>query len=216
MPQTERNNQIVEQEKPLNQTQLKNLRELVDGDFGDLQQEVVDEIDRRLRTRLEQIDEQFRANADLEKARKVLRDDVARTKERLVNKVAKQTEKNGIELLSNSGRSIAPEEIVQVSIETNRLKQKGRDEARNKAQEAADTLKQTARRVIAREQRQVDRQCLLQGISATGAHELIRDLPEAADILPLVSAEMATKESDAMSELMSEAEVAALSREEDA
>ncbi len=193
----------VTREKPLNQTQLKNLRELVSGDFADLHQEVYAEIERRHRAKINEIEERYKDMANLDKARKELRDDMAKTYERLVAKVQKVLDKDGF-----TAGHLSAEGLVAVSIKVDSIVQDGKDEEIRKANEAKYALEMAAKRVLNREQRAVDRQCLLQGISAFGAHELIRDLPEAADILPLVSAEMQMKESEAMDLLMSDVKAA--------
>lgn len=192
-------------EKPLNQTQLKNLRELVQGDFHDLEQEVMSEIDRRHRAKVAEIEDQFRQTADLDKAREKARDEVRKAEDRLRTALEK--------ILDNESLALAPDRYgnndtldahLTVTFNPSKIQQKGRDEAIQKANEAKYALEMAAKRVMNREQRAIDRQCLLQGISAHGAHELIRDLPEASDILPLVSAEMQMKESEAMDLLMSD------------
>ena len=191
-------------EKPLNQTQLKNLRELVNGDFRDLQEEVAAEIDRRYRAKVAEIEEEYAKTADLDKARDKARDEVRKAEDKLVAALEKILNNPSLTLESRYGESKSVAGSVEVSFDADRIKQKGKDEAIKKADQAKHALEMAARRVMNREQRAVDRQCLLQGISAYGAHELIRDLPEAADILPLVSAEMQMKESEAMDLLMSD------------
>lgn len=186
-------------EKPLNQTQLKNLRELVNGDFCDLTEEVMNEIERRHRAKVNEIEERYKETADLDKARKALRDDAHRTYQRIVEKVRKTLEEDGFTAGNRSA-----EALVTVNVNTDWIVQDGKDEEIRKANAAKYALEMAAKRVLNREQRAIDRVCLLQGISTVGAHEIIRDLPEAADILPLVSAEMQMKESEAMDLLMSD------------
>lgn len=198
--ETEYDKAIEPREKPLNQTQLKNLRELVQGDFRDLGEEVTAEINRRHRAKVSEIEERYRETADLDKARKMLRNEASKARERLVKKVEEILNKDGFA----ARRNASAEKLVTLDVDVDEIVQDGKDEELRKANDARSALTTAANRVMNREQRAIDRQCLLQGISAAGAHELIRDLPQAADILPLVSAEMQMKESEAMDLLMSD------------
>jgi hypothetical protein len=80
----------------------------------------------------------------------------------------------------------------------------GKDEAINRVNTAANRLRDTAVRVLNREQRSIQRQVLLQGITAFSAHTLIQDLPKAEDIIVLVQQELQMTSEDDIAELITE------------
>lgn len=190
----------ITREKPLNQTQLKNLREVVSGDFQDLQEQVRVEVNRRAEAKKEEIRERYRDVASLEEARQKVTD--------LVRKFEDEVEELKEEIRGTESLTIKEGRlIIQVTGSPDSIKQEGLHEELAKIGRAADDVVQTANRVLAREKRTVDRQCLLQGISAFNAHQLINDLPTAEDILPLVNTEIALHSGESMAALFDPSEI---------
>lgn len=190
-------------EKPLNQSQLKNLKELVGGDFYDLRVTLETEVDNRLSRKEEAINTRYDEQADLGKARQKLVDEARKAEDKLRALVDKFKEQ-GIEV-----REDRYTKLVAVSVQTEFLTQTGRAKELQAARRAAERMKNHIARVLSREERGIQRMVLLQGIGATGALELIRDLPAPEDILAMVAAELQATASDDLKTLMTEEELAA-------
>lgn len=198
-------------EKPLNQTQLKNLRELVAGDFSELKGKVARDIDKRLKRKLDEIEEKYKDVANLEEARERLVNAQRQAEDALRKVVNKVTEDGKLAFVSVGGNPIATPFDVDVNVD--RLRQVGKNEEVNKAKGAAQELKQAAFRVIDREERDIQRLCLLQAITSSAATTIINDLPKPEDVMPLIGAELMAESEEEMIELMSEEEVANARRE---
>lgn len=189
-------------ERPLNQTQLKNLERLVVGDFTDLKATVTAEIETRLNKRLQAIEVQYANEDGLNKARTKLIE--------LGRKMEDQLRAHHAKLVSE-GFSLGPKAdrygnristaSIAVSTGADGLQVAGKSEALSRAKAAAQRLQNSATRVLASNERKVLRLVLLQGISAQAALELINDLPEADDILSLVQQEMEANQSEDVEEL---------------
>lgn len=197
------NKALEVREKPLNQSQLKNLKELVGGDFTDLRITLDTEVDNRLSKKEEAINAKFDKEADLGKAQQKLKDEARKAEDKLRALVEKFKEQ-GIEVATNRYHS-----VVEVSVQPEYLTQTGREKELRAAKDAAYRMKNHIIRVLSREERAIQRMVLLQGIGATGALELVRDLPEPADILTMVAAELQASASDDLKTLMTEEELAA-------
>jgi hypothetical protein len=192
----------IPEEKPLNQSQIKNLRELVHGDFQDLHIQVEDEIERRLKARLDEIEEKFSKTESLEAAQERLRQAGREAEDRLRSLVSELT-KGDIEVETTRYNK----SIVAVEVDVDLLVQKGRGQAENKANAAASRLKTTAYRLLAREQRGIERTVLLQGITSGSAQQILDDMPASEDVMTLIAGEMQMVSEDDIKALITEAEI---------
>lgn len=197
--------QVEPVEKPLNQTQLKNLRELVSGDFEELRAKVTRDIDKRLGKKKEEIEEKYKDVANLEEAREKLIQAKREAEDALREVVSEITRDGKLAFLTHSGTPVAVPFDVEVNHEA--LRQVGKKDELNRAENAARELKTAAIRIISREERSIQRLCLLQAITSSAATTIINDLPKPEDVMPLVGAELMAESENEMMLLMSEDEV---------
>lgn len=181
-------------EKPLNATQTKNLERIVEGDFKDVFDQVMLSLDRRRQDLFDEIDEEYReleeraiqVKADLQAKANSFMETMAEYAEELKGEgfvFASVDEYRGA-----GGREVRKVNPVAVTVFS--VGVDGKQEKREKTSSAITALKDTARTIIAREQRRSMRDVLLRGVTPSAAQELVADLPEAEDILTLVEAEM--------------------------
>lgn len=188
---------VPQSDKPLNQTQLKNLQQLVAGDFEDLRTHILTDIDNRKSRRLQEVAAEYEDTTPVEKARQKLID-AQRKAEDAVNKAINDA-------LKDPKVQVAPGYSVfgGIKLALDAIRLAGRKEALDGVEKASVRLKNTAIRILNAQERQVQRQVLLQGITAVGAQELIRDLPQREDIVALVELELSMGEgSDDIAALM--------------
>ena len=186
---------------PLNQTQLKNLQKLVDADFDDLRDQVLNELKQRFSRRTQEVQKQCQVYDDKASAIRTsvsafLREEA----EKLENKARALIGKSGAEVLGVSVLShpcqINPH--VEITIAGGQTVRAATDEVH----EAYSRLRNQITVTIDRERRKVTRLVLLQGITATAATDLIASLPQPQNIYALVQAETAESHAEDIATLM--------------
>lgn len=184
-------------DKPLNATQLKTLERLVTADFADLREQVKAEIELRLADRRKVL------NAKRQEVEDKYGDDDALTeaKERvtqLVRDFEDQVAALHVELKAQGIVMKKEDRCITIVNHSYYMIQTGRQQAldvlaqeEQQLQGAAGRLTGIAFRVIGRNERATMRSVLLQGVTSTGASELVNDLPKSDDIIVEVKAELA-------------------------
>lgn len=183
---------IDQTEKPLNATQMKSLKQLVEGDFRDLDSRVTNMIESRLSLQIQEIEKKYEdAERRAETIRQSLREKVEEMKSNAQEFLVKAMSSDDLEFTGYN------RELIHVTVNDDHLKVVGKDKEISEAREAARRLRMTAQTVIGRQERASQRQILLQGIGAISAIELLNDLPDADDVMTMVMSELEmTNESD--------------------
>lgn len=169
-------------DKPLNQVQVKNLKEIAAGDFEDLRSRVFQELDDRKDQKLKEIDERYKdfdTDAEEEKLHQLGR--------KLEDEI-----RAALNDLKQRGYKIRPERYNReytVSIDVD-VHHEQRDTERSNVIQAHRNLLNRAKKIIDREHRATERIILLQSITSDAAMEILNDLPTAEDVLPLIASEM--------------------------
>ena len=185
-------------DRPLNQTQVKNLTTIVEGDMANLQAKVKEDIDRRLRQRLTEIEAQYGATTGWEqwqakytKLADDFRKQIAAIEQQVVQ-AGFQASGPGITVTTSGG-------MYNASF----WKREGADEAAKRVRNAAQLMNEAVARIVARETHKVKRAILLQSLpGGPSAIEILSDLPSADDLLELIRAELAEKDADLVAELL--------------
>lgn len=175
--------------KPMNQTQLKNLQKLVDIDFNELHSQVIGDIHLRASKRKEQIEAAHSAkDPGLSKMQKK----VAAWEEKVrTDAGALQAEMN------ESGFGLPNGAVLHIpSPASYSIVRLNKNEELLRVRRAESRLTEIASNLMGREKRKIDRVILLQGITGAGAQSIIDDMPELRDIFALVQAEMQNHEDD--------------------
>lgn len=175
-------------DKPLNQTQVKNLKEIALGDFEDLRARVFQELDDRKEQKLKEIDERYKGfdtDAEEEKLHQLQR--------KLEDEI-----RQALNDLNNRGYSVQAQRYgrpytVEIGVDVHHDK---RENERRKVQKAHKNLSNRAANIINREHRATERVILLQSITSDAAMEILKDLPTAEDVLPLIASEMMTESNE--------------------
>lgn len=184
-------------EKPLTATQMKSLKQLVEGDFRDLHSRVVNMIDSRLSRQIQAIERKYEdAERRAETIRQSLREKVEEMKSNAQEFLVKAMSSDELEFTGYN------RELISITVNTDHLKVVGKDQEIRDAREAANRLRMTAQTIISRQERVSQRQILLQGIGALSAIELINDLPEAEDVMTMVMSELEMTSEDDLNVLM--------------
>lgn len=184
-------------DKPLTPTQQKNLEKILEGDFADLREQTAYEINRQLDARLAEIDAEFGDTKKLKAAKDKLLKAAVKAQAAL-DKVAEEIEATGVIF---PRREYHANKMYALTTHADSLIVEGKDDARYKAQHAADSIKSTAALVINRRHREAQRQVLLSGISAPAAADIVNSMPNAADIIGEVRAEVAVNNEADLDEL---------------
>ena len=189
-------------EKPLNQAQVKNLREIVEGDFDDLRESILVDISNRASKKQEEVTERYSKQADLSDARKKLRkiaDDAQKKADDLLNSV--QNGELGIKVDGPQWR------VFKVECNEDKLTQEGLGRELRKIDSAKHRLLHVLDVVINREVRSFTRTILIQSLPGSGAMEIISDQPSKEDMMALIAAELAKNNQDDLEVLMSDDEI---------
>lgn len=175
-------------DRALNSTQQKNLQKIVEGDFSDLRERVVYEINQQLDRRTKTIDAKYDDRKKLDDAKKKLKAAVEKAREQL---------RKAVENIEASGVSVAVGGYpVEVKVYEWMLVVEGKAVEVDAAVNAAQRLRSTSSLVLNRREREAQRAVLLSGITTQTAADLINGMPKAADILGEVQAEMAVNNED--------------------
>lgn len=180
--------------KPMNQTQLKNLQKLVEGDFMDLMMKVRNDIERRKTERIREINEKYNDEKAVIAAQAKLRSAIEKARSQL------QAVVDG---LREKGFTTTGQAVFTLQDQSHYLQAVGRSEAVARVNSAAQRLHDVARNAISAERRKIERQILLQGITGQAAFEIINDMPDMKDVFALVQQEMA-EEPAVVAELLGE------------
>lgn len=187
-------------EKPLNQTQLKTLERIVQGDFEDLRQKLDLEIERRKDRKIAALDNEDYTKR-IEAAREAIQEYGEQVRLQVTSHLEELAKTHGVDIFGHrTGRRNAPP-VIQVSINATSVDVAGVEQARSQIITAANDLRRTVYHVLDREHRKVTRQILLQGVTPGGATELLDDLPEMDDILTLVEMEADIESSESLKAL---------------
>lgn len=180
---------IATTEKPLNQTQLRNLQELVAGDFSDLSRESLAMINQRASRRKEAIiksyDDTTKREAEMNEAiTRYCEEEQAR-----INAVV-------LKMIEESGGASTTERPVTVAMRQPAKIANDMAAELTALDNATGRLREQSNIVIARERRAIERSILLQGIVASAAQTIINDLPKIEDVLGLVAESTAATHAD--------------------
>lgn len=164
-------------DKPMNQTQLNNLKKLIQVDFDNLTAQLDVELNQKLAKRIKSIEAKY--------AKEVGRVDVARNEvalfqERVRQEAKKLKEKFIKDGVLRAGFGDDGWEVVYTPPQGNAyryLAVQGRDEEVSRVQHAYQRLWGIAKNMIDQEKRKYDRLVLLQGITAGPAAELLAAVP---------------------------------------
>ena len=167
--------------KALNQVQVKNLKDIANGDFDDLLAKVIGQLKARFQEKKKEIDEKYK---DF---------DVEATKEELtqLKRTLEDTFQDKVRSLKEDGYEFRGSRLpYAININVGDLYHDGYQREMSQLQDAHSRLVDSARAIIARERRATERTILLQSITSDAGMEILRDLPDPDDVLPLVAAEV--------------------------
>lgn len=189
---------VIANEKPLNQTQAKNLREIIAMDFRDLEAEVKLSVDKQLNARLKTIAAQYGTDAELEEATREVHAMLASFRAQAEEARQRWAEKN-IRASSTIGNGTP---LWSLAANPSCLVRSGHTEAKARAHDAATRLKQMAIATINRNKSIAERSILLQTLSGAAASELLSDVPTVGELMDMVMERLGTEGMDEIQELM--------------
>lgn len=169
----ERSNQAVQNVRPLNATQSRNLEKLVDADFKSVKTEIDDTIRREITAAKARVEEEWKARGTsvsdwTEKADKLV------AKQRKARKdLSDEAKAAGVNLIWSSGRYGENVFSVQVA---------GLDEALRKAEVEVRERGRDVLNALERAQLQAQRKVLVASITAQ-AEEILASIPDAKTLL---------------------------------
>lgn len=164
-------------ERPMNQTQLKNLQKLVDGDFGDLQAQVSRFIRGLRDKRLAEIQKKYEPIESNQKAQELLNQFQAKMDTEMANLGTK---------LAKLGFRFRPGYGIDLRVRRDYLEQVGLSEEQKKINQAAQRVSGAANDVIGAEHRKVNRVVLLQGVTGEKAQSILDAMPSVESVMEQV------------------------------
>lgn len=164
-------------ERPMNQTQLKNLQKLVDGDFTDLHAQVSRFIRGLRDKRLAELQKKYEPIESSQKAQELLNQFQAKADAELTGLAAK---------LGKLGFRFRPGYGPDMRVRRDYLEQVGFSEEQSKINQAANRVTQAANDVIGAEHRKVNRVVLLQGVTGEKAQSILDAMPSVESVMEQV------------------------------
>jgi hypothetical protein len=156
-------------EKPLNQTQMKNLERIVMGDFDELESRLKRELDKKHAERIRSINDRYGDDNTLREARLGC--------ERLGNDLREQINAFMESLAEQNLKPKRYNAVISVTISPANLELVGHGEAINKAQTAYQRLQNIVRERMASYRRMATRKLLLQTVHPQSTSAILDDMP---------------------------------------